>query len=152
MSIIKRKASSEDIVKSVLEFDEVPTEGSHNLVESGAVAQAIGDSGKKITVFEAGERFTNFPTFAQIRAEVAKGKTVVIKTSDDEMWYLIRSNSAYCWFQGASEWFVICVDDSNKWTTPYQYDDFLSSQSHNAVQNSTLYDVIGDVETLLAAL
>ena len=42
MSIIKRKAGSEDIVKSVLEFDAVPTEGSHNLVESGAVSQAIG--------------------------------------------------------------------------------------------------------------
>ena len=42
MSIIKRKAGSEDIVKSILEFDDVPTEGSHNLVESGAVAQAIG--------------------------------------------------------------------------------------------------------------
>lgn len=44
MSIIKRKAGSEDIVKSVLEFDEVPTEGSHNLVESGSVAKAIGNS------------------------------------------------------------------------------------------------------------
>jgi hypothetical protein len=42
MSIIKRKAGSEDIVKSVMEFDAVPTEGSPNLVESGAVAQAIG--------------------------------------------------------------------------------------------------------------
>ena len=39
MSIIKRKAGSEDIVKSVLEFDEVPTEGSPNLVDSGAVAK-----------------------------------------------------------------------------------------------------------------
>lgn len=41
MSIIKRKAGSEDIVKSILEFDEVPTEGSPNLVESGAVANAV---------------------------------------------------------------------------------------------------------------
>lgn len=46
MSIIKRKAGSEDIVKSVLEFDAVPTEGSPNLVESGAVAQAIGNLGQ----------------------------------------------------------------------------------------------------------
>ena len=45
MSIIKRKTGSEDIVKSILEFDEVPTEGSPNLVESGAVAQAIGNLG-----------------------------------------------------------------------------------------------------------
>lgn len=48
MSIIKRKAGSEDIVKSVLEFDEVPTEGSPNLVESGAVAQAIGNLGQPL--------------------------------------------------------------------------------------------------------
>ena len=41
MSIIKRKACSEDIVKSILEFDNVPTEGSHNLVESGTVANAV---------------------------------------------------------------------------------------------------------------
>ena len=48
MSIIKRKAGSEDIVKSILEFDEAPTEGSHNLVESGSVAQAIGNIGKPL--------------------------------------------------------------------------------------------------------
>ena len=48
MSIIKRKAGSEDIVKSVLEFDAVPTEGSPNLVESGAVAQAIGNLGQPL--------------------------------------------------------------------------------------------------------
>ena len=104
-----------------------------------------GDSGK-IAVFEAGERFDDFPTFAQIKAEIANGKTVVIKTSDNEMWYLIRSNSAYCWFQGASEWFVIRVDDSDNWTTPYQYDDFLSSQSYNAVQNRVLWNTIGSVK------
>ena len=48
MSIIKRKAGSEDIVKSILEFDETPTEGSPNLVESGAVAQAIGKLGQPL--------------------------------------------------------------------------------------------------------
>ena len=48
MSIIKRKAGSEDIVKSVLEFDAVPTEGSPNLVESGAVAKAIGNLGQPL--------------------------------------------------------------------------------------------------------
>lgn len=48
MSIIKRKAGSEDIVKSILEFDAVPTEGSPNLVESGSVAQAIGNLGQPL--------------------------------------------------------------------------------------------------------
>lgn len=38
------------------------------------------------------------------------------------------------------------------WTDVAGYDTTLSSQSTNAVQNATLYAVIGDVETLLAAL
>lgn len=38
------------------------------------------------------------------------------------------------------------------WTDVAGYDTTLSSTSTNAVQNSTLYAVIGDVETLLAAL
>lgn len=48
MSIIKRKAGSKDIVKSILKFDEVPTDGSTNLVESGAVAKAIGNLGQPL--------------------------------------------------------------------------------------------------------
>lgn len=38
------------------------------------------------------------------------------------------------------------------WTDVAGYDTELSSTSTNAVQNSTLYEVIGNVETLLAAL
>lgn len=38
------------------------------------------------------------------------------------------------------------------WTDVAGYDTTLSSDSTNAVQNATLYAVIGDVETLLAAL
>lgn len=38
------------------------------------------------------------------------------------------------------------------WTDVAGYDTALSSTSSNAVQNSTLYEVIGNVETLLAAL
>lgn len=38
------------------------------------------------------------------------------------------------------------------WTDVAGYDTTLSSNSTNAVQNATLYAVIGDVETLLAAL
>lgn len=38
------------------------------------------------------------------------------------------------------------------WTDVAGYDTTLSSESTNAVQNATLYTVIGDVETLLAAL
>lgn len=38
------------------------------------------------------------------------------------------------------------------WTDVAGYDTTLSSESTNAVQNATLYAVLGDVETLLAAL
>ena len=38
------------------------------------------------------------------------------------------------------------------WTDVAGYDTTLSSESTNAVQNATLYAVIGNVETLLAAL
>lgn len=41
---------------------------------------------------------------------------------------------------------------SSSWTDVAGYDTELSSTSSNAVQNSTLYEVIGNVETLLAAL
>ena len=64
MSIIKRKAGSEDIVKSILEFDEVPTEGSPNLVESGSVAQAIGNLGQPL-------QWKGPATVAQLNAGIA---------------------------------------------------------------------------------
>lgn len=40
----------------------------------------------------------------------------------------------------------------SSWTDVAGYDTTLSSESTNAVQNATLYAVIGDVEALLAAL
>lgn len=40
----------------------------------------------------------------------------------------------------------------SSWTDVAGYDTTLSSESTNAVQNSTLYAVIGNVEALLAAL
>lgn len=109
--------------------------------EDGDWFKVGGDSGK-ITVFETGFRFNSFPTFAQIRAEVANGKGVVIKTSDGEVWYLISSNSSYCYFEGASKWFQIRVASSNSWTTAEKYDDKFNSQSHNAVQNRILNELL----------
>ena len=75
MSIIKRKAGSEDIVKSVLEFDEVPTEGSPNLVDSGAVAQAIGEN-SNVALFKF--TGTDYPDGDAILAEQQKGKTIIL--------------------------------------------------------------------------
>ena len=48
MSVYKEKPGCVTLNLSTLKFDEVPTEGSPNLVESGAVAQAIGNLGKPL--------------------------------------------------------------------------------------------------------
>ena len=48
MSVYKSKPGCKTLNLSTLEFDAVPTEGSPNLVESGAVAQAIGNLGKPL--------------------------------------------------------------------------------------------------------
>ena len=87
MSIIKRKAGSEDIVKSILEFDEVPTEGSPNLVESGAVEQAIAEGGK-IAVFYVDYNMgqTVYPNPDEILAAIDAGKFVVIDEPNQGVW------------------------------------------------------------------
>lgn len=126
MSIIKRKAGSEDIVKSVLEFDEVPTEGSPNMVESGAVAGAIAKGGK-IAVFEVspGEG-KPYPTYAEIKSEVLAGKTVVLRRvnydgrsdSPADYYYLHNYRSApsshsYSFVHGSS---IKTVTSNNEWS------------------------------------
>jgi hypothetical protein len=95
MSIIKRKAGSEDIVKSVLEFDEVPTEGSPNLVESGAVAQAIGNLGKPLqwkgpaTVAQLNAGITGIQegwTYTLTDAGTLTDGSVVVEVGDEVAW------------------------------------------------------------------
>lgn len=79
MSIIKRKAGSEDIVKSVLEFDAVPTEGSPNLVESGAVAKAIAEGGSSYSAGD-GIAIVNDVISARVdgsTVEISDGKIAV---------------------------------------------------------------------------
>ena len=230
MSIIKRKAGSEDIVKSVLEFDEVPTEGSHNLVESGAVAQAIGNLGKllqwkgpatvselnagieniqpgwtytltdagtltdgsidveagdevawtedgewfkvggdsgKIAVFEVTfpSGVKTYPNGGEILEAIDAGKYVVIDQPnlgvwEHTFWLLQRANRGaqdYIKFVNGSSTLIATRDNTAdeptwEWDTGNLYDDQLDANSTNAVQNSTLYAVIGDVETILAAL
>ena len=73
MSIIKRKAGSEDIVKSVLEFDSVPTEGSHNLVESGSVAKAIGNLG------DGGVKYVDrYTSYSDVSAAISRGQLPIM--------------------------------------------------------------------------
>lgn len=95
MSIIKRKAGSEDIVKSVLEFDEVPTEGSTNLVESGAVAQAIGNLGHPLqlkgpaTVAQLNDGITGIKpgwTYTLTDAGTLTDGSVTVDVGDEVAW------------------------------------------------------------------
>lgn len=95
MSIIKRKAGSEDIVKSVLEFDSVPTEGSPNLLESGAVAQAIGNLGQPLqwkgpaTVAELNAGITGIQpgwTYTLTDAGTLTDGSIAVKAGDEVAW------------------------------------------------------------------
>lgn len=95
MSIIKRKAGSEDIMKSVLEFDEVPTEGSPNLVESGAVAQAIGNLGQPLqwkgpaTVAQLNAGITGIQpgwTYTLTDAGTLTDGSIVVDVGDEVAW------------------------------------------------------------------
>lgn len=95
MSIIKRKAGSEDIVKSVLEFDEVPTEGSHNLVESGSVAKAIGNLGQPLqwkdpaTVAELNAGITGIQpgwTYTLTDAGTLTDGSIEVEAGDEVAW------------------------------------------------------------------
>lgn len=110
MSIIKRKAGSEDIVKSVLEFDEVPTEGSHNLVESGAVATAIGNLGQPLqwkgpaTVAELNAGITGIQpgwTYTLTDAGTLTDGSIVVDVGDEVAW---TENG---------EWFKVGGENSN---------------------------------------
>lgn len=95
MSIIKRKAGSEDIVKSVLEFDAVPTEGSHNLVESGSVAKAIGNLGQPLqwkgpaTVAQLNAGITGIQpgwTYTLTDAGTLTDGSIVVDVGDEVAW------------------------------------------------------------------
>lgn len=166
MSIIKRKAGSEDIVKSVLEFDETPTEGSPNLVESGAVAQAIGNSGKtavfECTYSQDAQGYV-YPTYEELNAARVAGKLpVIVEISPvgGRIYYVATQMSAYqnnvkFYFVNSESGAMLKLEGPTSnpvWSTGSAYDDTLSSTRTNAVQNSTLFAVIGNVETLLAAL
>lgn len=106
MSIIKRKAGSEDIVKSVLEFDSVPTEGSHKLVESGAVAQAIGNLGQPLqwkgpaTVAELNAGITGIQegwTYTLTDAGTLTDGSIAVESGDEVAW------TGTAWFKVGGE-------------------------------------------------
>lgn len=166
MSIIKRKAGSEDIVKSVLEFDEVPTEGSINLVESGSVAGAIA-KGIKIAIFEcrdngSDQNFFTGPTYAELEASRTAGKTIVLLVHYGfdivvdryfEMTNYSFGRGAFTYqFTEANGGRVMQFSgtvgdvDHHAWSKASAYDSSLSSISTNAVQNKTLYALIGSIK------
>ena len=128
MSIIKRKTGSEDIVKSVLEFDEVPTEGSPNLVESGAVAKAIGNLGKPLqwkgpaTVAELNAGITGIQegwTYTLTDAGTLTDGSVKVDVGDEVAW------TGSAWFklggEGGAKVYTVTYDSE---TTTWNYPTF----------------------------
>lgn len=71
MSVYKSKPGCVTINLSTLEFDAVPTEGSTNLVESGAVAQAIGNIGVKYV--------TPGNSYSEVAAAISRGQLPIMK-------------------------------------------------------------------------
>ena len=107
MSIIKRKAGSVDLVKSVLEFDEVPTAGSPNLVESGAIAEVIGNLGQPLqwkgpaTVAELNDGIENIQpgwTYTLTDAGTLTDGSVAVDVGDEVAW-----TEDYEWFKLGGE-------------------------------------------------
>ncbi len=174
MSIIKRKAGSEDIVKSVLEFDEVPTEGSPNLVDSGAVAQAIGNLGKPLqwkgpaTVEELNSGIEGIQpgwTYTLTDAGTLTDGSIAVEIDDEVAW------------TDDDEWFKLGGDTVNAVAIAPEYNStsMYPILGTAVMQNGKRYvnnvaitipedwdpdhwteksveDEIGNVETLLAAL
>jgi hypothetical protein len=136
MSIIKRKAGSEDIVKSVLEFDAVPTEGSPNLLESGAVAAAIGNLGKPLqwkgpaTVAQLNAGITGIQpgwTYTLTDAGTLTDGSVAVDVGDEVAW------------TEDGEWFKLGGDDGVKYVDRYtNYSDVAAAISRGQLPIMTI--------------
>ena len=159
--VVKLRTKTEGDNVTQLTFDTV-----------SGVLEAINNSGK-IAVFECSDNRTaqNFftgPTYAELEAARTAGKTIVLlvhygfDTVVDRYLEMTYYGFGRGYFDyrftnpetGAVLQFKGLYSDTEThvWSRASAYDDVLSSTSTNAVQNSTLYAVIGDVETLLAAL
>jgi hypothetical protein len=136
MSIIKRKAGSEDIVKSVLEFDAVPTEGSPNLVESGAVAQAIGNIGNPL-------QWKGPATVAQLNAGITgiqPGWTYTLTDAGTltDGGIAVEKDDEVAWTEDG-EWFKLCGDGGVKYVDRYtSYSDVSAAISRGQLPIMTI--------------
>lgn len=150
------------------------TDGSIKVEASDEVAWTeddewfkVGGDSSKIAVFyvdyDMGQKV--YPNPNEILAAIGAGKFVVIDEPNQGVWdhteWLLelaqRGAQDYIKFINGSRTLIATRDNTAdeptwQWNTEYLYDDQLDANSTNAVQNKTLYDVIGDVETLLAAL
>lgn len=139
---------------------------------TSGVLEAINNSGK-LAVFEcrdngSDQNFFTGPTYAELEAARTAGKAIALlvhygfDTVVDryfEMTNYSFGRDAFTYqFTEANGGRVMRFSgnvgdvEHHAWSRASAYDSSLSSTSTNAVQNSTLYAVIGDVETLLAAL
>ena len=128
--------------------------------EDGEWFKVGGDSGK-VAVFyvdyDLGQKV--YPDPDEILAAVDAGKFVVIDEPNQGVWnhteWLLESASRgaqdYIKFVNGSSTLTATKDNTLdeptwQWDTGHLYDDQLDASSNNAVQNSTLYTVIGAIK------
>ncbi len=126
-------------------------EAGDEVAWTGSAWFKIGGDGKGIVYI------TTATTMNEVTAIVNSGKLPVMQVVAGQGY-----NYFYPSWTGSGLNFVHIGRDGVKikmwdnqtasWTNEQGYDSALSSTSTNAVQNATLYTVIGNVETLLAAL
>lgn len=135
---------------------------------TSGVLEAINSNSGKIAVFyvdyDMGQKV--YPSPNEILAAIDAGKFVVIDEPNQGVWehtfWLLQRASRGPYDHIYFEWKdrILVAERNNNAETPVWtwddtgnlYDDQLDANSTNAVQNKTLYDVIGNVESLLAAL
>lgn len=121
------------------------------------------ESYSKLVVFEVDQvQGIQYPTFNDVRQVVASGKVPMLHivkyngTSDSpaDFFNIVNYSSAPNYhsysFSNGKEFKT--VNSSNVWSSASAYDSALDEYSTNAVQNQTLYAIINDLQTRVAAL
>jgi hypothetical protein len=161
--IIQLVSSTEGTFNYVYDYSSIANEyrwiredGSHVITLTGAGSPLVwtwGNSNRSIGIEYIGVA----TTMTDILSIIDNGKLPVMRETAGQGY-----NYYYPSWVGSGLTFIhigqygvkvkIWNSQPSGWTDVSGYDTALSSTSSNAVQNSTLYAVIGNVETLLAAL
>lgn len=161
--------------QSIMQMDpvalaDIKSEGYMAVVKTGqnkrvALSELASADDVKVAVFECtyseeAQGYT-YPTYDELTDAIQAGKLPVIVTinaTGSRTYFVATFLSSYMevryHFVSVETGRMLKLEGTTDlvWSRASVYDDTLSSTSANAVQNSTLYAAIGNVETLLAAL